>query len=135
MNIKHLYSHIGIRFFEGFGGLLYMGLIGINPIGFFFGLGILGLHSFLALGVLLYDKINLTDTLIENMEDYKKHLIVQFDGIEDKIEERINKIKIKAENQIKFFVQSQNTEFKGIKNNMKEYEALFNDIKKMYEIE
>ena len=35
MNIKHLYSHIGIGFFEGFGGLLYMGLIGINPIGFF----------------------------------------------------------------------------------------------------
>ena len=69
------------------------------------------------------------------MEDYKKHLIVQFDGIENKIEERINKIKIKAENQIKFFVQSQNTEFKGIKNNMKEYESLFNDIKKMYEIE
>ena len=87
------------------------------------------------MGVLLYDKINLTDTLIENMEDYKKHLIVQFDGIENKIEERINKIKIKAENQIKFFVQSQNTEFKGIKNNMKEYESLFNDIKKMYEIE
>ena len=69
------------------------------------------------------------------MEDYKKHLIVQFDGIENKIEERINKIKIKAENQIKFFVQSQNTEFKGIKNNMKVYESLFNDIKKMYEIE
>ena len=87
------------------------------------------------MGVLLYDKINLTDTLIENMEDYKKHLIVQFDGIENKIEERINKIKIKAENQIKFFVQSQNTEFKGIKNNMKVYESLFNDIKKMYEIE
>ena len=82
------------------------------------------------MGVLLYDKINLTDTLIENMEDYKKHLIVQFDGIENKIEERINKIKIKAENQIKFFVQSQNTEFKGIKNNMKVYESLFNDIKK-----
>ncbi len=134
MNVKHLISHIGIGFFEGFGGLFYMGLLGTNPIGLFFGLGILSIHSILAFGTFLYDKINLSDTLIKNMNEYKEKLIVQFDGVESKIEEIIKNIKVKAEKQIEFFVDSQNAEFKKIKKNKREFDKLFDKFKKMYKV-
>ena len=134
MNIKHLISHIGVGFFEGLGGLVYMGLLGINPISLFFGLGILSIHSLIAFGTFLYDKINLNDTLINNMNEYKEKLIVQFEGVENKIEEIIKNIKVKAIKQIEFFVDSQNVDFKNIKLHKREFDKLFNQFKKIYEI-
>ena len=134
MNIKHLISHIGIGFCEGFGGLLYMGLLGTNPFGLFFGLGILSIHSILALSTFLYDKVNLTDTLIMNINEFKGKLIVRFDGLESEIEESIKKIKETAEKQIEFFVDSQNAEFKKIKENKSKFDDLFDKFKKMYEV-
>ena len=134
MNIKHLISHIGVGFFEGLGGLVYMGLLGINPISLFFGLGILSIHSLIAFGTFLYDKINLNDTLINNMNEHKEKLIVQFEGVENKIEEIIKNIKVKAIKQIEFFVDSQNVDFKNIKLHKREFDKLFSQFKKIYEI-
>ena len=68
------------------------------------------------------------------MNEYKEKLIVQFDGVESKIEEIIKNIKVKAEKQIEFFVDSQNAEFKKIKKNKREFDKLFDKFKKMYKV-
>ena len=135
--LKHFYSkghflgHVGVGIAEGIGvaGLIYAGAVITGPIGW--GVAI-GIHFVIALGTLIYDKSKEKKTLVENMEELKKSLIIKYDGNEDKIKNIILKMKEESEKEIERFVDSQNSEFKGIKLHKKEYDKIYSDFKQIY---
>ena len=66
------------------------------------------------------------------MNDFKKNLGIKFEGIKDKIETVILKMKKDTQEEIEKFVDSQKTEFKRIKQRKSEYEKIYSDFKWMY---
>ena len=66
------------------------------------------------------------------MDKLKKSLIIKYEGNEDKIKNIILKMKEESEKEIEKFVDSQNSEFKGIKLHKNEYEKIYSDFKQIY---
>ena len=128
---KHLFSHVGVAAAEGIGiaGLIYAGAAFTGPVGW--GVAI-GIHVVMSLGFLLYDKTKKIDSLKNNMLELKKNLIIKLEGNKDKIESIILNMKKKIDNDIESIVDSQNTEFNGIKSHKSEYEKIYSDFKNLY---
>ena len=128
---KHLISHVGVAAAEGIGiaGLIYAGAAFTGPVGW--GIAI-GIHAIMSLGFLLYDNSKKIDSLKNNMLELKKNLMIKFDGNKDKIESIILNMKKKIDNDIESIVDSQNTEFNGIKSHKSEYEKIYSDFKNLY---
>ena len=127
----HLLGHVGTAVAEGIGiaGLLYAGAAVTGPVGW----GItIGIHVVIALGNYVYNKKKKKKTLIENMKEFKKNFEIKFEGNKDKIETIILKMKNDTEKEIEKFVDSQNSEFKGIKLHKSEYEKIYSHFKCMY---
>ena len=66
------------------------------------------------------------------MNDFKKNLGIKFEGNKDKIETIISKMKKDTIKEIEKFVDSQNSEFKGIKSHKAEFEKIYSHFKQMY---
>ena len=66
----------------------------------------IGIHVVIALGTYVYDKLKEKENLIKNMNDFKKNLGIKFEGIKDKIETVILKMKKDTEEEIEKFDDS-----------------------------
>ena len=66
----------------------------------------IGIHVVIALGTYVYDKLKEKENLIENMNDFKKNLGIKFEGIKDKIETVILKMKKDTQEEIEKFDDS-----------------------------
>jgi len=127
---KHLISHVGIAAAESFGaGLFYAGSVLTGPVGLTVAIGI---HFIMALGFYFYDSSEKKTTLIKNMNELKKNINIKFEGNKEKIETIILKIKKEIDNSIETIVDSQNSEFNGIKSHKQEYNKIYSEFKKLY---
>ena len=95
----------------GIAGLLYAGAAVIGPIKW--GVAI-GNHIIIALGTYIYDKSQEKEALIENMKDFKKKLSLS-NLMVIKIKLKLLYMKNDTEKEIEKCVDSQNSEFRGIK--------------------
>lgn len=68
------------------------------------------------------------------MEKFKSNIKIKFDGDKQKFKEYINGLKIDVEKEIELIVDSQNSEFKGIKQNRKVFDKFVNHFKKLNNI-
>ena len=66
------------------------------------------------------------------MENYKTNLEEKFTEYESKIVEILINLKNDTEKEIENFVDSQKSEFKGIKENEEKYKKIVDDFKKMF---
>ena len=66
------------------------------------------------------------------MNDIKKNVEIKFEGFKDNIETVILKMKNDTQEEIEKFVDSQKSEFKGIKSHKSEYEKIYSDFKGIY---
>ena len=64
--------------------------------------------------------------------DFKKKLEVRLNGNEIEINELTIKLKNDAKKKIENFVDSQNSEFKGIKAQKQEYDNIYENFKEIY---
>ena len=91
-------------------------------------------HFLLAFGTYIYDLKKEIITLKENMQNFDKSLIIKFEGDKIKIEEILKVIRTGVENGIEAFVDSQNSEFKGIKKSKNIYNKLYSEFKNINHI-
>ena len=123
-------THIGITISEGAVGAIGFFLFGISgPIGWIVAGGI---HGIVAGYNYRKDKSNEKQTLKENMKNLREQLIVKFEGYKMKIDEYLIELKNDTQKQIENFVDSQNSEFKRIKEHKNEYDNIYNEFKKMF---
>ncbi len=66
------------------------------------------------------------------MKNLREKLIVNFEGNKIKIDEYLIGLKNDTQKKIENFVDSQNSEFKGIKEHKNEYDNIYNEFKKMF---
>ena len=66
------------------------------------------------------------------MKDFKKNVEIKFEVIKDNIQTVILKMKNDTQEEIEKFVDSQKSEFKGIKQRKSEYEKIYSDFNGMY---
>ena len=125
LSIRHLGTHGLILVAEGVAYGLLIGWSG--PIGWIFAIGIHGVVAWLN-----YRKDNNKKSLKKNMEDYKTNLEKKFTEYESKIVEILINLKNDTEKEIENFVDSQNSVFKGIKENEEKYKKIVNDFKKIF---
>ena len=126
-SMNHLFEHLYIVWFT-----IYLGIFTSFTAG---GVGIaLISHGILTFGNYIFDKLKKIDILIENMKKYEKNLEIKFDEEKKKIETILYKLKIGVEKEIESFVDSQNSEFKGIKNNKEFFDKLYSEFKKINHI-
>ena len=103
-----------------------------GPFGWIFSIGS---HIVLALGNLVYDSYKKVDTILENMKNFKKNLKIKFDGDKnDKILDYISKLRQSIEKEIELIVNSQNSEFRGIRDNKKAFDEIINKFKEICNI-
>ena len=92
-------------------------------------------HILLLLGNFAYDSYKKVDTIVENMENFKKNLKIKFDGDKkDKILDYMYKLKQNIEKEIELIVNSQNSEFRGIRDNKKAFDDIINKFKEICKI-
>ena len=108
-------------------GVAYLFSFFSGPIGW---ISAIGIHGVVAL--INYIKDNNKKSLKKNMEDYKKNLEKKFTEYESKIVEILINLKNDTEKEIENFVDSQNSVFKGIKENEEKYKKIVDDFKKMF---
>ena len=69
------------------------------------------------------------------MKKFRKNLEIKFDSDKnDKILDYMAKLKQNAEKEIDLIVNSQNSEFKGIKENRKAFDLIINEFKEINNI-
>ena len=66
------------------------------------------------------------------MNNLKKNMNIKFEGNKEKIETIILKMKKEIDNDIETIVDSQNSEFNGIKSHKQEYNEIYSEFKKLY---
>ncbi len=120
----HLGTHIGILAAEV--GAIWLSVLSGGWI------RAIVIHGVFALIKYIKDNDNRKNTLKKNMEDIKKNLEVKIEGYESIIVEILINLKNDTEKEIENFVDSQNSVFKGIKENEEKYKKIVDDFKKMF---
>lgn len=124
-SVNHIIEH-------SFLGVISFITLFFGPWGWTFSIGS---HIVLALGNLGYDAYKKVDTIEENMKNFRKKLKIKFDGDKnDKILDYMIKLKQNIEKEIDLIVNSQNSEFNGIKENRKAFDAIINKFKEINDI-
>ena len=125
-SISHLGTHMGILAAEG---VAFWLSVFSGPFGW---ISAIGIHAVVVLFNYIKDNSNKNNTLKKNMEDFKTNLKEKFTEYESKIVEILINLKNDTEKEIENFVDSQKSEFKGIKENEEKYKKIVNDFKKIF---
>ena len=108
----------------------------LNPITLALGLtlGAIGFfaHTFVFGTNFIIDKKNEKKTLVNNMKKFKKIFYVRFEGNITNIKEMIYNIYNDIVKEIDNYVDSQNSEFKGIKAKKVEFDNICENFKNIY---
>jgi len=121
----HLFEHVGLTALEAFFGVT--GFLS-GGIGFLIAIG---LHGIIAAGNFFGDKIKKREVLQKNMISLKNILEKKIGGEEEKFKKVLLNMKENAIKEIELYVDSQNSEFKGIKENTQKFNEIYSSLKKI----
>lgn len=118
----HLYEHTGLLVFS-----IILGVVGLPVLS-------IGIHIICGLINFFYDHSKKIDTLKENMETFKRKLEIKLNGDQRKFLDSLEALKNNVEKEIELIVDSQNAEFKGIKDNQLAFKKLIEQFKEINNI-
>ena len=121
---KHVLTQIGLIGIEALVGVTLFS----NPLAFTLG----AINIFVFGTNFIIDKNNEKKTLINNMKKFKKIFDIRFEGITTNIKEIIYKIYNDIVKEIDNYVDSQNSDFRGIKAKKVEFDNICENFKKIY---
>ena len=121
---KHVLTQIGLIVIEALVGVTLF----FNPLAFTFG----AINIFVFGTNFIIDKINEKKTLINNMKKFKKIFYIRFEGNTIYIKKMIYNIYNYIVKEIDNYVDSQNSDFRGIKAKKMEFDHVCENFKKIY---